>query len=442
MNYQNEQVEWSNFIFENLGQDVNLLSVSVSSSDCRVYQSRDSIFKIRKLTPSSVRGRLNSLEDEFLILKSLAALAEIPKAKRYVRQGLWELLEMTACPAIPIHDPTLVNPREKLMDFIRLAKLVLKLNRYGCSHGDFHFYNAGVNVEKGISLFDFDQAQLAHPIHCFVRDFLGIGRYARPDDISLLKRSKNVEYIWPIVKSLVVLKKLGLHTIRLFQKKPLKSSVAPLGLQARAAITEDQNLVRLAAAWDVAAGSNASSPGIAHAYYSIDIDGINFPGERPWVLRWQNISNCVNFNNKRFLELGCNMGLLATHAKMNGAAECLGLDVDSDILRAAKMVANAFDVAVNFQQHNLDDPRTWESDFSDYDIVSALSVMYWVKDKQRLWNFLGRHQELIYEGHEPDSVAERNLKNAGFNSIQKIGFSERGRSLFYANKDTGAALEH
>lgn len=441
MNYQNEQLEWARFISENLGRDVNLLSVSVSSSDCRVYQSKDSIFKIRKLTPASIRGRINSLEDEFLILKSLSAFVEIPKAKRYVRQGSWELLEMTACPAIPLHDPTLVNPREKLMDFIRLAKLVLKLNRHGCSHGDFHFYNAGVNVEKGISLFDFDQAQLAHPIHCFVRDFLGIGRYARPDDISLLKRSKNVEYIWPIVKSLVVLKKLGLRVIRLFQKRSLESPAQQLGLQTRAAISQDQNLIRLAAAWDVAARSNASSPGVAHAYYSIDIDGINFPGERPWVLRWQNIGNCVNFKNKRFLELGCNMGLLATHAKMHGAAECLGLDIDSDILRAAKMVADAFDVAVNFQQHNLDDPRNWESEFSGYDIVSALSVMYWVKDKQRLWNFLGTHQELIYEGHESDSAAEQNLKNAGFNSIQKIGFSERGRSLFYASKATSSTLK-
>jgi hypothetical protein len=73
-------------------------------------------------------------------------------------------------------------------------------------------------------------------------------------------------------------------------------------------------LVSLAQAWEIAARSQASFPGLQLAYYSLDVAGINFPGERPWVQRWNSLRANVNFKGKRFLELGCNLGLLSIHA--------------------------------------------------------------------------------------------------------------------------------
>ncbi len=429
MNYKKEQNEWNEFVTREIGDDAKLLSVSLYSSDCRIYLSGKSVFKIRRLTPASMRGKLNTLEDEFLILSHLSSVSGVPVPINYSRIDGWEMLEMSSISALPIYDPTFGAPRESLKDFIQVVKFVWKINKLGCSHGDLHFKNIGRNLEGAISCFDFDQASLANPVYCVLRDFFGVGAFARWSDASLLWRARNVQIIWPVVAGFEVLRKLAISVVFKSQKQVLSSS-----LKARVALLKDNNLIKLAEAWDIAAYSNASAPGVPVAYYSIDIAGINFPGERPWLLRWESIMHVIDFRGKRFLELGCNLGLLSTHVKLNGALSCLGLDVDYEIVKAASLVSQAFDVEAEFRQLNLDDPNSWEETLSGYDIVSALSVMHWVKDKSRLWSFLARHNEVIYEGHESDFEAEENLRKAGFTVISNIGLSERGRSLFYAVK--------
>lgn len=130
--------------------------------------------------------------------------------------------------------------------------------------------------------------------------------------------------------------------------------------------------------------------------------------------------------------MGCNLGLLAIHAKLSGASECLGIDVDDSIVQAASMAAHAFEVEVGFRQLNLDDPMQWEDELSGFDVVSALSVMHWIKDKDRVWAFLGKHKEVIYEGHESEFEAEKNLRKVGFTNISSIGQSDRNRRIFHA----------
>ena len=85
MNYQQEQKEWDDFVAQEVGAGAQLLSVSLLSSDCRIYFLADSVFKIRRLTPASLRGRLNSLEDEFLILTRLTSIPAVPKPRHYRR---------------------------------------------------------------------------------------------------------------------------------------------------------------------------------------------------------------------------------------------------------------------------------------------------------------------------------------------------------------------
>ena len=434
MNYIKEQHEWDQIVSQELGDGSKLLSVSVSSSDCRVYSLSTSVFKIRRLTPASIRGRLNSLEDEFLIMKGLKSLASTPKPISYKRIDGWEILKMTKIPALPIFDPTFGQPRENFKDFLNIMRFAWSINKLGYSHGDYHFQNIGKNLENSLSVFDFDQASVGNPLHCMMRDFLGIGSHARFTDISLIKRARKVQIIWPLFAVFSRLRQMAVKLVRTLQKKRGASLVAQQPLNARTALSKDNSLMQLAEAWKIAAKSNASSPGLLIAYYSLDVSGINFPGERPWLQRWESIQGRINFKDKKFLELGCNLGLLSTHAKLSGASACLGIDIDSNIVKAASLVSKAFDMDVSFQQLSLDDSRAWENEIDGYDIVSALSVIHWVKDKKRAWSFLGKHKEIIYEGHESDIEAQENLKKVGFTKIYSFSQSERGRQVFYATK--------
>ena len=433
MNYQKEQQEWDQFVTQEIGAEAKLRSISVSSSDCRVYSLADRVYKVKRLTPASIRGRLNSLEDEFLVMNNLTNIPSIATPCSYKRLEQWELLEMTEIKPLPIHDPTFGQPNESLKDFFQVVSFAWALNRRGCSHGDYHFQNIGRNVDGLLSAFDFDQAFVANPLLCWMRDFWGIGSLARRTDISLLQRARKVQYIWPVIAAFNLLRKTMVKAVRAIQGQR-GSSALPFPTQVRAALLKDGNLNTLAEAWGVAANSNASSPGLPLAYYSLDVSGVNFPGERPWLLRWNDINQAIDFKGKKFLELGCNMGLLATHAKLNGAIACLGVDVDLDIVKAASLASKAFGAEVKFKQLNLDDPRHWEAEIADYDIVSALSVMHWISDKKRAWSFLAQHGEIVYEGHESDIEAEENLRKIGFTNIHSIGQSERGRQVFYATK--------
>lgn len=434
MNYQQEQNEWDHFVAQELGAEANLLSVSVISSDCRIYAVNGVVSKIRRFTPASIRGRLNSLEDECLLLNTMKPIPGIPKPIRYKRLGPWEMLQMTAIPSLPIYDPTFGRPRESLKDFLEVVKFAWSINKLGCSHGDFNFQNMGRNTEGSLSVFDFDQATIANPVQCWLRDFLGIGNLARHTDLSLFWRARNVQIIWPLIRALGLIRTAMVVVIRKYQSIRGLPALVESSLKARVALLEDESLNILADAWDIAARSNASSPGKPLAYYSIDINGVNFPGERPWLLRWHSIRNKIDFKNKKFLELGCNLGLLATHAKLSGASVCLGLDIDQDIVEAASLAARAFDADVQFRQLNLDSTTEWEAQLEGYDIVSALSVMYWVKNRERVWTFLGKHKEVIYEGHESDEEAEQNLRKIGFTKISCIAQSERGRRVFHATR--------
>lgn len=435
MNYQKEQDEWDQILIQEVGSGAELISVSVSSSDCRVYSNRNSIFKVKRLTPASIRGRLNSLEDEFLIINRLTSLSNVAKPLGYKRLGEWEILELAKIPSLPIHDPTFGQPRESLRDFLSVVRFAWSINKLGCSHGDYHFNNIGTNTEGSLSVFDFDQATLGNPVHCWLRDFIGIGAHARFTDISLVQRARKVQIIWPLFAILSLARGLTVKIIRLLQNKNEASKLPQLTLNARAKLSNDQSLIKLAEAWDIASKSNASSPGMVLAYYSLDVSGINFPGERPWMLRWNTIQRSIDFKGKKFLELGCNLGLLSIHAKLNGALVCLGIDIDTDITKAASLASKAFETDVSFQQLNLDNPRHWEEEMSGFDIVSALSVMHWVKNKNRVWTFLGKHKEIIYEGHESDIDSKENLRKIGFTKVHSIGQSERGRQVFYATKE-------
>ena len=190
-------------------------------------------------------------------------------------------------------------------------------------------------------------------------------------------------------------------------------------------------------AWDKAQLSRANAPGVPAAYYSFVYDGVHFPGRRAWEQRWSYLEMAASYEGKRVLELGCNMGLLSTYSiRAGGAVAAMGVDADGGILEAARLVARALGVTPMFAQINVDSARDWESQLLDFraDLVFALSVLKWVRDKTRFLAFLGKFPELVFEGHDDLDVEIARLKSVGFEHIRLICLSERQRPVIYCRR--------
>ena len=435
MRYIQEQQEWDGFIRDRIGVNASLVYASTFSSDCRVYKTADATFKVRRITPSSMRNRGNSLEDECLILKELSSVKGVPRVRSYRRWGQWELLEMESLPELRGYDPTLGKPHETVKDFWDVVRITIQINRLGCSHGDLHVHNVGRNVDHGMSVFDFDQACLDHPWRCAMRDIFGLGMCEKRSEVSLVDRLRDVRGVGFFFRAVTRLRREVIKFISRYGSLTGRQNyLSHSTLKQRAMFQGDLGLEMLAEAWSIASRSDASAPGVDIGYYSIDIGGINFPGERPWILRWDRIRKEVDFKGKRLLELGCNMGMLSIHAKLWGATYCLGVDVDKEILRAAELASRAFGTDVVHRQLDLDNSPQWEEELKGFDIVSVLSVLHWIKKKDRVWSYLAKHREVLYEGHESEQEAESNLTRAGFTRIARLGTTERNRQIFHASR--------
>ena len=254
MRYLEEQKEWDSVVLRVAGPQARLLSVSANSSDCRVYSSPSAIYKMRRITPASCRLRLNSLEDEFLILRRLKAIPGIPAARAYQRFEAWEVIEMNPLPQLRGYDPTFGRPREALQDFMAVARLTLKINRLGCSHGDLHVGNVGRNVENGLSVFDFDQAQPAHPLRCMLRDFCGFAAGTAGSKVSLLDRARDVRGIGLVPRAIGALGRASAAAAATLYRGPVQSRGPSIStLSERASLQNDPALESLARAWELAA---------------------------------------------------------------------------------------------------------------------------------------------------------------------------------------------
>jgi len=430
VNYLLEIKQWEARAAQWCGPDARLVYVSSQSSDIRVYRHGNRVFKVRRLTPASVHDRPNSLEDEHAILLVLATRqisgVLIPTPISYQRDGEWECLELVAIEPPLTSDPVSHPMRETLRGVGRLVRSVWRLNQAGVSHGDLVPGNAGDNAAGTMVLLDFDQAAFAHPLRSMWRDFLGLPAGGRAARYSVLDRFGRHPWFAPAFRAA--------RAIRCLCGGGRSPDDGPWGMIGRCRARGDEALVALAEAWTTAAQSGANSPGRGVAYYSLDDDGIHLPGERPWIMRWHAIARTVDFRGKRLVELGCNMGLLSIHAQLTGATSAVGADINEDVVRAARMAATIFGVNAQFLIVDFDNHADWEEQLGGGDIASALSLTNWLHDKDRLWRYLGRFREVLFEGHERDEDTRARLAGLGFDRIAEVGLSERQRMVFHASK--------
>jgi hypothetical protein len=306
---------------------------------------------------------------------------------------------------------------------LRLLRLVWAMASRGVRHNDLRPENVMLASDGRIHLVDFDQGSTGGFLECLVAALgLPVGRAPVRNGVFAPLRERVQARLSPRV-----IRALRGRRARNTRTAPLPSLPADAG--ASVGILHE--------AWRIAAAASASAPGKRVAYHELQWAGICFPGERPWSKRWDVLRHATPYANRRVLELGCNMALLSIFLLKDAhAGAALAVDRDPAILAAAAMVAEAFGVQPQFRRIDFDRDRDWEDQLAAFrpDIVVALSVLHWVQDKTRFLAFLGRFEEVIFEGHDSSWAERRRLLQAGFTEIDLVDTSERGRPLLRARK--------
>lgn len=402
--------------------------IAVSSFDLyrRVYRKDRKIYKVvvaNKETSSHLRSL--DLAGEFKLLSAVSGVSGVPVVLEYNEVGDYKSLTLEY-----IEGTSLAFSKPKLFRFwviiMQLSVILGRLSLCGVSHNDIRFDNVLCTGDGRVWLIDFDQATQGTVPGAFARNFIGLTLNKQIVHHSLITLVKNWLQLtlprWAVEPTKRLIK---------FRTQYPRAQLAALPDGAGSQLRE------LHKAWLIAQRSNASAPGNSIAYYSLNLANFQFPGERPWLDRWAVLQQLTEYKEKRILELGCNMALLSCFLlKKKQAAAALAVDADADILEAARLVASAFEVTPQLAQKNFDEPGPWEEELADFepDIVFALNIMNWVKDKTRLLTFLSRFERVIFEGHESIEVETKRFEDVGFRYVDVVGLSERNRPILHCLK--------
>lgn len=197
--------------------------------------------------------------------------------------------------------------------------------------------------------------------------------------------------------------------------------------------TPDHKL--LSKAWSIYTGGGHGLP-----YYSLQADGKNYRGDRPWNLRWNILKDAVDYEGKRVLELGCNAALTSTFLKTYcGAESCMAVDMPIHRLKkkkmeklyvAAELIREAYDARdVTIKPVDLDEENYEEILGYEYDVIFCMSLLNWIKDKPRLMTYLSHFDHVIFEGHAKDLVEINRFAKHGFHNYEKLGTTATGRAF-------------
>ncbi|GAA3670700.1 hypothetical protein GCM10022237_33080 [Nocardioides ginsengisoli] len=404
-----EEAAWQAIVADVLGAGAELVSVSRFITDSRTYRAGDKLAKIRRIDPAWPADA--GMEVEAGFLRSLGREVD------YAQRDGWEISLQEVLPGSTFsshlfdQQETSFTTKDRMRVLRSLVPELRALHKQGIAHGDLRTDNILVEGDD-VRLVDFDRATRTSPRRAALRDWVGIGAGPTP--------------FWKLAA--VSLAPKSLTAARRVRYQLVKNRPA-----AKVA-GETRDVAILRDAWHLAEQSAANARGQGLAYYALSYRGSHLSGERAWPLRWDPIAASVDFTGKRVLELGCNMGLLSNFAKMHGAAETHGVDHDHTIVDAAKTVARAFETGCTFEQLDLMGEEKWEERLSGYDMVTALSIVHWLPDRDRVLRFLAQHAELLYEGHDEldDEIAL--LNSLGFDQVDVVLRTERDRHVLLARR--------
>ena len=425
---------WGEFLSAFNVESATLLGQSTVDPFRRVYLVNGYVYKVVALQyDTSGHLRAHDLAGEFTVLQDCCGITGVPSPIAHHKTDDFEVLVLECLPGERLADIT-ITWLQLLMILARLGILLLKLSWRGISHNDIVGNNILVTSNKSVSLIDFDQSSRCTFFGGVLRQFLGIHRGGSAVHGSVITLVKG--YLITLVKGYL---KRTLPPRVVSWLRGLRARTAKKEIRRLPVLSEDASfrLRTLLKAWKTAQISDANSPGQYLAYYSLSLDGYCFPGERPWSNRWNVLRSITNYNDKRILELGCNMALLSTFLlRYEKAKAALAVDVSGKILEAAEQIGLAFGVKPSLKLQDFDAPKDWETELADFnpDIVVALNVLNWVQDKKRFLNFLGQFHEVIFEGHDSFEVESEKLSDVGFKRINIIGTTERNRQVLHCRK--------
>lgn len=387
-------------IEKTLEKDTVLLSTCpLSEGVNRVYEKSGVIYKVELSGYPSPKAL--SLAEEYRVLRHLEGLSGIPQPLGLEAHSDFLVLKYRKIEGIGLKH-YLKEAGMQRSAWVRciaeLSAILDEMHRRGVVHRDLRSENILVDPEGGVHLIDFDQA------------VAGVYRGTKQIDLS------------------------GEGSADIPACIPVKHLIDELGLREEYANV----CLELRKAWQIGAASDASSPGRKIAYHRWLFGEEEFFGERDWHLRWSAIHAAIGhlIPNARVLDLGCNMGLTSIHCMLYGARQAVAVDAHQDILDAARTVAGALSVPVEFMRANLDQDDCIDRILGKgpYDLVIALSVFHWLKQERNAFRLLQMAPTVLYEGHGPHSAQTDLLRSAGFEQIRLVGYSERLRGLYLARR--------
>lgn len=389
----------------------------------RIYHSpsQKHIIKIARITGDREVGRNNSIEEEYRLLQKAYPIGPQPLARSSKAEYQWLCYEKVEGTLLRDWTGTTI---QRLLLIGRMGAVLIRLSFRNIVHNDLTASNIVILPNQRIRLIDFDQACQLGYISSLFYNFSGLPlgknrlRTGYPKMIAQLFK--------PILPSRF--------------RKFLERKIGELDARRLPILHHDasESLELVHQAWKRAQRSSANAPGKRICYYSMEFDGFIFPGERPWSERWAVLRNIRPLAGARILELGCNLALLSTYAlSMERAAGALCVDSDTDILGAAELAARAHGVKPRFLRGKMEETSRWGDEARNFkpDIVFALSVLNWVKDKESFLSFLSEFPEVIFEGHDSIEVESDRFMTAGFTKIDFVGTSERNRPILYCRKE-------
>ncbi len=403
-----EEQRWDEAMDRFLGPGATLVAVSRWVGDSRVYALGDRLAVIR-----SLEGE-NDVDANSLRVAG-EVMRRVRRPARYTRIPPWEVLHMSRIEGASLESMlSSLSFAERLHVLYRLAAALRELHAAGIAHRDLRADNVLVDHAGRVALVDFDRAVITASRTAAQADWFGVSRhglspnpYLKLAAFTLLPKTQSAGR--------------RLRARLLANTRLEQASASP-------------DLELLGRAWHLARRSHASAPGQDLAYYAFTYKRWHFQGERPWYLRWEAIRRNVSFEGKHVLDLGTNMGLLPAFALLHGAEKATGIDVDPQILVAARLVARALGVSPELIGADLIEGPDWESSVATADIVFAMSLLRWLPENRRVLEFLRSRRELVYEGHDPLHVELERLREWGFVEMEVLLTTERGRSLVWCRR--------